>query len=136
VVGRLLEAGLRGASGDSKILRSFTTDKTTSYVISLGEPQNLGGIVGSVWGALSIQNSGVGYSSLSISAHLVRLCCSNGMRAPIPMAEIARRRHRGVDLEALGEATGRSPRSNDASSTSSPFPRSRSIADIVSPAGS
>ena len=102
-VARLLEAGLRGTAGEPEILRQARTDKTTSYVVAMGEVQHVGGQVGAVWGALHVQNSGVGHSALTIAAHLVRLSCSNGMRAPIPMAEIARRTHRGVQLEALGQ---------------------------------
>lgn len=102
VVGRLLEAALRGVSGDTEILRSYSTDRTTGFALAVGEPQTVGGTVGAVWGGISVVNSGVGYSALSITAFLYRLACSNGMVAPLPKAELVRRSHRGVQLEMLG----------------------------------
>ncbi len=85
--------------GDSQIpvIRANFTDKTVSYSIRIGEPVDNKGssAVGTIWGGILIQNSGVGYASLSISLHLMRLVCTNGMTAPVAGATLLRRRHSG-----------------------------------------
>jgi hypothetical protein len=57
--------------------------------------------VGQVWGGLLVRNSGVGFASLTMMLHLTRLLCLNGMVAPLADAEVLRRRHRGIDDDAL-----------------------------------
>jgi hypothetical protein len=57
--------------------------------------------VGDVWGGVLVRNSGVGFASLLLMAHLTRLLCKNGMTAPVPDAVIMRRRHRGTDGDKL-----------------------------------
>jgi hypothetical protein len=78
------------------------SDRSASYVVQVGKPQGFGGIVGAVWGGVLVKNSDVGWSSFSVVAHLVRLVCTNGMRAPVGDAELVRATHRNVDLVALG----------------------------------
>jgi hypothetical protein len=94
----LLKAAL-GHDQDPKLLRADITDRTTSYVIASGEPYKIGGPgnVGDVWGGILVRNSGVGFASLLVMAHLTRLLCKNGMTAPLPDPVILRRRHRATD---------------------------------------
>lgn len=79
------------------VIRSDFTDKTVSFSIRLGDPidKHSSSAVGTIWGGILIQNSGVGYASLSISLHLMRLVCTNGMTAPVAGATLLRRRHSG-----------------------------------------
>jgi hypothetical protein len=86
---------------DLLVSRVDVSDRSTSYVIQVGEPQKRGGIVGSIWGGIMVKNSDVGWSALGIVAHLVRLACKNGLRAPLPNAGLLRARHRNVDVVAL-----------------------------------
>jgi hypothetical protein len=101
-IARLVAGSLTLHEPELKVIRNFSTDRTTSYVVAVGKPQNRGGVVGAMWGGVLIQNSGVGYSSLSISAYVTRLVCSNGMRA-VSQAEIVRKRHRGLDMNMIAE---------------------------------
>ncbi|PKL46187.1 MAG: hypothetical protein CVV42_17350 [Candidatus Riflebacteria bacterium HGW-Riflebacteria-2] len=79
------------------VIRANFTDKTLSYAIRIGDPYESlsSSAVGTIWGGILIQNSGVGYASLSISLHLMRLVCTNGMTAPVAGATLLRRRHSG-----------------------------------------
>ncbi|HAE38386.1 MAG TPA: hypothetical protein DCG57_07080 [Candidatus Riflebacteria bacterium] len=79
------------------VIRANFTDKTVSYSIRIGDPYESlsSSAVGTIWGGVLIQNSGVGYASLSISLHLMRLVCTNGMTAPVAGATLLRRRHSG-----------------------------------------
>ncbi|PKL44147.1 MAG: hypothetical protein CVV41_05780 [Candidatus Riflebacteria bacterium HGW-Riflebacteria-1] len=79
------------------VIRANFTEKTTSYSIRIGDPYESlsSSAVGTIWGGILIQNSGVGYASLSISLHLMRLVCTNGMTAPVAGATLMRRRHVG-----------------------------------------
>lgn len=85
------------ADTDVSILRASGTSRSFSYVIRIGKHagSELSPTVGTILTGLQISNSGVGYASLSISLHLVRLVCSNGMTAPIAGATLLRRRHTG-----------------------------------------
>ena len=88
-----------------RILRASGTSRSFSYVIQIGKHTGSEMIpaVGSILTGLQISNSGVGYASLSISLHLTRLVCSNGMTAPIAGAMLLRRRHTGDPEMALFE---------------------------------
>jgi hypothetical protein len=76
--------------------------------VRVGEPyqQVRGGKVGEVWGGILIRNSGVGFASLLVVLHLTRLVCLNGMVAPLPDAVLLRRKHRGIEDQALHELLG------------------------------
>lgn len=97
LLGNLLISTLKQSSEAIPVIRSRTTDKSSSYAIRIGEPHEPGvkDSVGTIYGGIQIINSGVGYSSLSISLHLTRLVCSNGMTAPIAGATLLRRKHIG-----------------------------------------
>lgn len=100
-VARLVAGALALHDDNLKVVRSFSTTMTTSYVVVLGKPQSRGGVVGAMWGGVLIQNSGVGYSSLSIQAHVTRLICTNGMKAVDTFG--FRKRHRGIDMDKIAE---------------------------------
>ena len=98
-IATLLAGGLAKAEPNARVLRYSTTDLTTSFVVRVGEPYRVGlhGKVGDLWGSLLVRNSGVGYSKLSVSLHLVRLACMNGMTCPVSLPAIVRTRHRWID---------------------------------------
>ncbi len=87
------------------IVRHATTDRTTSYVARVGAPLHLGGPgrVGDVTGGVLVRNSDVGYASLVVAAHLVRVVCSNGMTVAEDRP-IIRRAHRHFDVGVLKQA--------------------------------
>jgi hypothetical protein len=87
------------------IVRHATTDRTTSYVARVGAPIRLGGPaqVGDVTGGLIVRNSDVGFSALTVAAHLTRLVCSNGLVVAEDKA-ILHLAHRCFDLGALKQA--------------------------------
>ena len=95
----VIEDALNGT--DARVHRLDVTDRMTSATICVGEPQTVGGLVGSTWGSITATNSSVGWSSLTVSVSLLRLVCSNGMRAPIAAAEILRVRHRTLDIHSV-----------------------------------
>ncbi|MCU0694576.1 MAG: hypothetical protein MUF54_24615 [Polyangiaceae bacterium] len=98
-VASLVVASMKNIDGEMKIIRADRTNRTTSFVVAIGKAYRVGGEgqVGDVWGGLLVRNSGVGYASLLMVAHLVRLMCKNGMICPIGDSELLRRRHRGLD---------------------------------------
>jgi hypothetical protein len=102
---RLVMAALGPREQELRLVRSDVTDRSTTYVVAIGEPyrKGQGGTVGEVWGGILVRNSGVGFASLLVTLHLTRLLCLNGMVAPLPDALVVRRRHRGVDDDALRE---------------------------------
>lgn len=102
-VGGLAIATLRPVDGEMKILRADVTDRTTSFVVAIGKPYKVGGdgVVGDIWGGVMVRNSGVGFASLLMVAHLLRLACLNGMVCPLPDAVLLRRRHRGINDDKL-----------------------------------
>ncbi len=102
-LGRMLIAALSPDERELRLVRADLTDRTTSYVVGIGKPFRRGddSIVGEVWGGLLVRNSGVGYASLVMVLHLTRLVCLNGMTAPLPDAHLLRRRHRGIEDDAL-----------------------------------
>jgi hypothetical protein len=87
------------------IVRHAATDRTTSYVVRVGATLRLGGPgrVGDVTGGVLVRNSDVGYASLVVAAHLVRVVCSNGMTVAEDRP-IVHRAHRCFDLGALKQA--------------------------------
>ncbi len=85
-------------STEARVHRLDVTERMTSVLIGVGQPQHVGGKVGLVWGCLGITNSNVGWAGLSVSLSLYRLICSNGMRAPTVNAQIVRVRHRSVNV--------------------------------------
>jgi hypothetical protein len=103
LVGNLILNSLE-AKG-AHILRASGTSRSFSYVIRIGKhaESEMSPAVGSILTGLQISNSGVGYASLSISLHLTRLVCRNGMTAPIAGAMLLRRRHTGDPEMALFE---------------------------------
>lgn len=98
-VGRLVIAAMRHVDGEMKLIRVDVTDRSSTFVVAVGKPYKVGGDgqVGDVWGGLMVRNSGVGFASLLMVAHLVRLVCRNGMTCPMPDAVLLRRRHRALD---------------------------------------
>lgn len=105
LISKALSDALVDVEGDAKIIRSDVTDKTTSYVVKIGEPYRIGGPgnVGDVWGGLLVRNSGVGFSRLLVTLFLHRLACKNGLVVSLPGSTIIRARHRGLDLDGLHE---------------------------------
>jgi hypothetical protein len=87
------------------VLRASDTSRSFSYVIRMGkhDESDVSPTVGTILTGLQISNSGVGYASLSISLHLTRLVCSNGMLAPVAGATLLKRRHTGDPEMALFE---------------------------------
>ncbi len=79
-----LQKALRSTESDLSIVRYDATDRTTSYVVKIGTEYRVGGPgeVGDVWGCVLLRNSGVGYASLVVVAHLHRLACKNGLALP------------------------------------------------------
>jgi hypothetical protein len=104
-VARLVQGALRNAQGDTRLVRADVTDLSTSYVVVLGRPFRVGddGEVGEVFGGLVVRNSGVGYAKLSVTLHLTRVACTNGLVVPLPEASLVRSVHRGVDIARVGE---------------------------------
>jgi hypothetical protein len=97
---------LRTVEPDARVLRSEITDRSTSFVVKIGEPYRIGGPgnVGEVWGSLTVRNSGVGFASLIVTLSLLRVCCLNGLTAPVSMPAIVRSRHRWLDENQLRES--------------------------------
>jgi len=119
----LLADALRTVEPDARVLRSEITDRSTSFVVKIGEPYKIGGPgnVGEVWGSLTVRNSGVGYARLIVNLSLLRISCLNGLTAPVVMPAIVRTRHRWLDegqvresilrgLDGVGERLHRSTR--------------------------
>jgi len=92
---------------DARIIRAATTDRSTSYVVQVGECLHLRGPahVGDVVGGLLVRNSDVGHSCLFISLHLTRLVCKNGMVFSQHEA-VLRRTHRRVDFRVFSQRLG------------------------------
>lgn len=88
-------------SGNPQLHRLDMTERMTNIVVTIGEPQSRGGIVGAIWGALTITNSGVGWSGLSVVLSLIRLACKNGMSAPVYEGLLIKVRHRALDISAV-----------------------------------
>jgi hypothetical protein len=105
VVAGALALALSAADEAPRVIRSDMTDRSTSFVVGVGEAFRPGDSheVGDVWGGLLVRNSGVGFASLFVTLHLTRLLCKNGMTAPVPDAMLLRRRHRGLDGAKLTE---------------------------------
>jgi hypothetical protein len=100
-VARTIHEVLNIQGTKAEVQRVATTDRTVSYALLLGAPQTVGGMVGAVWGGLSVQNSGLGYCSLTVRAFLYRLACANGLVVTYPGSEIVRKRHTSIDMAGL-----------------------------------
>ncbi len=102
VVARGVLASIGHYTADPSIVRAHVTERTTSFVIGVGEPYRSGGDgrVGDVWGGLLVRNSNTGFAALGIQLHLTRLICLNGMTVPHEET-VLRRVHRGLDLGDL-----------------------------------
>lgn len=87
---------------DPPVVRAHVTERTTSFVIGVGDPYRPGddGRVGDVWGGLLVRNSNTGFAALAAHLCLVRLVCLNGMTAPHEET-VLRRVHRGLELDDL-----------------------------------
>lgn len=102
----LLADALRGIEPDARVMRSEVTSLSTTAVLKIGEAYKIGGpgSVGDVWGTLTLKNSGVGYSKLTVFLSLLRLSCRNGMTAPIPLPALVRTRHRWLHESEIYQA--------------------------------
>jgi hypothetical protein len=100
---RLLATALREIEPDLRILRSAFTERTTSYVLGVGQPFRPGGDheVGDCYGTASVQNSGVGFKALGVFAGFLRLACTNGLALPVDGAVLLKRAHRAFDVDRL-----------------------------------
>lgn len=87
---------------DPSVVRAHTTERTTTFVVSVGEPFRSSGDrrVGDVSGGLLVRNSNTGFAALAVQLHLTRLVCLNGMTVPHEEA-VLRRVHRGLDAGDL-----------------------------------
>lgn len=95
-----------GRSGDYPLVRVDLTDRTTTFVVQLGDAFRKGdenARVGQVHGGVLVRNSGVGFASLLVTLHLTRLICLNGMTCPDPDALVLKKRHRGLDVDVIDE---------------------------------
>lgn len=104
---RQLATALARTETDLRLLRLDLTSRTTTFVVKVGDAftshDHDTASVGEVWGAVLLRNSGVGFASLIATLELYRLLCKYGMFAPVPDALSVRRRHRGINDEALGK---------------------------------
>lgn len=95
----LLDAILTLLKGvNPQLHRLELTSRMTNIVLTVGEVQSRGGIVGVTWGALTITNSGVGWSGLHVVLSIIRLVCRNGMSAPLFEGQIIKAPHRSLDI--------------------------------------
>ncbi len=103
LLGSMILHSTQNSDGLIPVIRANLTDKTVSYAIRICDPfkPQTNDSVGDIWGGIFIQNSGVGFASLSINLHLMRLACTNGMTAPVADATLYRRRHIGNPEEDL-----------------------------------
>ncbi len=104
-----VHVALRDVEPELRVIRSDISTRSTSFVIGVGKPFIPGGVneIGDIFGGIHVQNSGVGYSSLSMTLHLTRLICKNGMTVPLRNAEILRCRHTsGLSLERIQKEIG------------------------------
>jgi hypothetical protein len=104
-VAHVIRGALAEVEPEPRLVRADITELTASYVVKLGKRFHVGGPgeVGEVWGGLVVRNSGVGYTKLTVSLHLTRLACTNGMVLPLPDAAIVRWVHRGLDIGRIRE---------------------------------
>jgi hypothetical protein len=86
---RMVLGAMACVDSDYKIIRSAVTDRSTSYVVAVGQP-SCPGRPGDIWGGLSIVNSNLGYCALTARAWFLRLICGNGLAVPMPGAELLR----------------------------------------------
>jgi hypothetical protein len=103
---RHLLAALTPVDDELRVIRVDLTSRTTTFAVKVGDAftarDRETAAVGDVWGGVLFRNSGTGFASLIVALQLHRLLCKNGMVAPVPDALAMKRRHRGIDDEALG----------------------------------
>jgi hypothetical protein len=104
-VANVIREALVEVEPEPRLVRTDITELTASYVVRLGQPFRVGrdGTVGDVWGGLVVKNSGVGFSCLSVSLHLTRIACTNGLVLPLPDASLVRWVHRSLDIGRIRE---------------------------------
>jgi len=99
----LADSDLLSAIGESLngvnpvVHRIEITQRLTVLVIRFGDPQFVNATVGDVSGSITLTNSGVGWCKLTVLLSILRLVCSNGMRAPVYEALILGVRHRCLE---------------------------------------
>lgn len=89
------------ASVAPAVQRLEITQRLTAAVIKFGEPKFVNATVGDVSGSITLTNSGVGWCKLTVLLSILRLVCSNGMRAPVYEALILGVRHRCLEPERI-----------------------------------
>lgn len=100
----MLMVCLGDVDAELPVSRLVMTDKTVSFLVSVGKPFGVDvsdRTVGDVTGGILVRNSGVGYASLVVSLQLTRLVCLNGMTAPIDDPLALRQPHRSFDESRL-----------------------------------
>ena len=108
-IARMMLLAMQSIDEECRIIRADITDRSSSFVIGVGQPYVVGGpgSVGDVWGGVLVRNSGVGFSSLQVVLHLTRLACRNGLVVPLKNAELLRRKHtKGIGNDALFDQLG------------------------------
>lgn len=102
-IARGVQLALLHTGADAPVLRFDATERSTTFVVGVGQPYRPGGDgrVGDVWGGLLVRNSGTGYAALAMHLFLVRLACLNGMVVPEGDAAVLRRVHRGLTAHVL-----------------------------------
>ena len=102
-VAQVVQNALADVEPEPRLIRADMTELSSSYVVRVGAPFHAGGPgeVGEVWGGLMVRNSGVGFAKISVSTHLTRICCLNGMVAPVPDATIVRSVHRHLNVDVV-----------------------------------
>lgn len=85
------------------VSRISVTDMTVSYALYLDHPVRPGADakVGDLQGGIFVRNSGVGYASLAVTAHLMRLICLNGMMMPIEEPTLVSAVHRNASVDKV-----------------------------------
>jgi hypothetical protein len=102
----MLTACLRDGDAELPISRLTMTDRTVSFLITVGRPFGTDvsdRTVGDVTGGVLVRNSGVGYASLVVSLQLTRLVCLNGMTCPVDDPLALHQAHRSFDEKRLLE---------------------------------
>jgi hypothetical protein len=98
-----VQVALGHLGGEIPVLRLDITERSTTFVVGVGQPYRPGGDgrVGDVWGGVLVRNSGTGFAALACHMFLVRLACLNGMVVPHGDPAVLRRVHRGLDAQVL-----------------------------------
>ena len=103
IVARTLKDALVGIEDHARVVRRSTTEKTTTFVIRVGERLTPNAEVGDLEGCIVVRNSGVGYARLMVGLLLHRLVCKNGLILSLPGSTLVRAIHRGIDSQRVAE---------------------------------